>query len=109
MDFKLEALAGSSLNGNPVLANRSYTSDITVAEGTSAVLMSSMSKTESTALSGLPGVAELPGFQSTVTNNNATYDTQELVMIITPHVVRRRHDNLVSPIIMLPAHEEPTL
>ena len=109
MDFKLEALAGSSLNGNPVLNNRSYTSDITVAEGTSAVLMSSMSKTESTALSGLPGLAELPGFQSTLSNQNAEYDTQELVMIVTPHIVRRRHENLVSPVILLPAHEEPAL
>lgn len=110
LDLQLQALTGASLDGNPVLSSRQYTSDITVREGTSAVLMSSMSRTESTALSGLPGLSELPGFfNSVTTNTNAEMDTQELVMVITPHVVRRRRDEAASPMVMLPMHELPVL
>src|SRR5262249_41782119 len=33
LDLKIEALAGGSLNNIPVLANRQYVSDVTVADG----------------------------------------------------------------------------
>ncbi len=107
-DLKLEALSGASLDGNPVLISRQFTSDITTKEGTSTVIASSMSKTESTALSGLPGFTELPGFfDNTLTDNNNQVDTQELVLIVTPHIIRRRRDQLASPMLLLPLHEIP--
>lgn len=86
-DLTLSALAGSSLNNIPVLANRQYTAITAVGIGESALLVSSLSRQESDAITGIPGVSELPGFQST-TNKNSNLDIAELAIVVTPHIVR---------------------
>ena len=43
-DFKITALQGSTLNGLPVLTNESYTADIVVKTGASAMLVSDLSR-----------------------------------------------------------------
>jgi Flp pilus assembly secretin CpaC len=100
LDLKIESLSGSTSDGNPILDSRQMASDITVGEGESALMVSSVSKTESAAMSGIPGLSELPGFQMPVTQN-VEKDTSQLVMVVTPHVVRRRSDLLASPRIAL--------
>jgi Flp pilus assembly secretin CpaC len=97
LDLKIEALAGGALNNIPVLANRQYVSTVTVRDGESAMLASSLSRSESAAVSGLPGLGELPGFQTATGNKVSEYDTSELVLLITPHVVRHRKNNIASP------------
>ena len=95
IDLKIEALAGSALNSIPILASRALTSSVTVAPGQTAVLVSSMSRQEDNAVSGIPGLSELPGFQST-TNKNGELDTSELVITLTPRLVRRGRDRIAS-------------
>lgn len=107
LDMKIESLAGSSLDSIPVLNNRQFTADITVPAATSAVIVSSMSQQESTAVSGLPGLDELPGFQTTASQTREN-DTQELVIILTPHIVRYRQQNPIGPMLLLTEHEVPT-
>jgi Flp pilus assembly secretin CpaC len=96
LDLKIESLTGSTSDGNPILGNREFKSDITVMEGESVLMVSYVSKTESAAMSGIPGLSELPGFQMPVTQD-IQKDTNQLVMVVTPHVVRRRSDLLASP------------
>jgi Flp pilus assembly secretin CpaC len=100
LDLKIESLSGSTSDGNPILDSRQMASDITVGEGESALMVSSVSKTESAAMSGIPGLSELPGFQMPVAED-VEKDTSQLVMVVTPHVVRRRSDLLASPRIAL--------
>jgi len=102
VDLKIEALAGSALNGIPVLASRTLTSQITVAPGDTAVLVSSMSKQESRAVSGLPGLAELPGFQSLTSDDTKNLDTTELVISITPRIVREGKSRIASVPLVFP-------
>lgn len=97
LKLKLEALAGSSINNIPILANRQYTSDITVAEGESTLIASSLSRSESAAVSGLPGLGELPGFQTATADKTTETDSSELVMVITPHIVRHRSNVIAGP------------
>jgi Flp pilus assembly secretin CpaC len=97
VELKIEALTGQSgLGSNPVLTSRYLTSDVTVPEGTAAVLVSSVSKTESAAVDGIPGLGDLPGFQGAA-DRLAEVDSSDLVLTITPHVVRRRANLLYSP------------
>jgi Flp pilus assembly secretin CpaC/tetratricopeptide (TPR) repeat protein len=96
LDLKIESLTGSTSDGNPILGNREFKSDITVMEGESVLMVSYVSKTESAAMSGIPGLSELPGFQLPVTQD-IQKDTNQLVMVVTPHVVRRRSDMVASP------------
>ncbi len=97
LKLKLEALAGSALNNIPILANRLYSSDITVAEGESTLIASSLSRSESAAVSGLPGLGELPGFQTATADKTTETDSSELVMVITPHVVQHRSNATAGP------------
>ncbi|GAC1356329.1 MAG: hypothetical protein NVSMB3_02550 [Acidobacteriaceae bacterium] len=97
LDLKIEALAGGAIDGIPILANRQFVSDITVGDGETALMISSLSKTEATAISGIPGLSELPGFGRTTSDRIAERDTSELVLLITPHVVRRRAGASMGP------------
>ncbi len=96
LDLKLEALGGTSLNNIPILNSRSLTSDVTVRDGETAVLLSTVSKSEAAAVTGLPGLTELPGFP-VPTEQNATRNSSEIIMLITPHVIRHRADTLAGP------------
>ena len=103
LDFKLTALQGSTLNGLPVLTNTSYSADVEVASGASAMLISNMTRQQSNAVTGVPGLSELPGFQST-TNNQTQFDVSSLVILVTPHLLRRRNSEKIGPYIPLPRH-----
>lgn len=98
MDFKIEALAGSSLNGIPVLASRQYASDVTTHDGDTIMLVSAMSEQESAAVSGLPGLSELPGFGGT-TNKQSSRSKSDLVILLTPHIVRSRRKGNTGPLV----------
>jgi general secretion pathway protein D len=88
LDLKIESLGGSSLNSIPILNNRELSSVVTVPAGQTALLASAVSTSEMKDVQGLPGLSEVPGFQGT-TNTNTEKDSSELLITITPHVVRQ--------------------
>ena len=94
---KIEALDVRSLNNIPLLANRQYVSAVTVGDGETALLASSLTRSESAAISGLPGLGELPGFQVATADTTTEKDTSELVILITPHIVRHRSNEAAGP------------
>ena len=77
LNLKIEALAGSSANGIPVLENSQFASDITLEEGDTAMMVSYVSKNQTAAMTGIPGLSELPGFQLP-TEDNTEKDTDQL-------------------------------
>ena len=101
LDLKIEALTGGSINNIPVLANRQFVSDVTVIDGQTALVVSTLNKSETTAVTGIPGLGELPGFQSSVSDKNIETDSSELVLLITPHIVRRRSGIINGPRIVI--------
>jgi general secretion pathway protein D len=103
LDLKIQALQGASLNGLPVLTNRSYTADIRLRHGASALVVGDLSRQESNAVSGTPGLTELPGFSS-LGNTTKEFDVGNIAILVTPHIVRRRHSDLTGPLIPLPHH-----
>ena len=86
LNMKVEALAGSSIDSIPILDNRSLTSTITIPAGQTAMLASLVNTSEVKALTGIPGLSELPGFQGT--DQDRTKTKTELLITITPHIVR---------------------
>ncbi len=96
MDLKIEALAGGALDNIPILANRQLVSDITVNDGETALILSNVTRSEARAINGLPGLSELPGFQS-ATDQTFEKDSSQLVLLLTPHIVRRRSSVVVGP------------
>lgn len=87
LDLKIVALSGSSANGNPILNNRSYSGVVTVRKDSGVVIVSELDKQESRAISGLPGISEIPGLNN-VSDNNKEANSSTLVIVMTPHVLR---------------------
>jgi general secretion pathway protein D len=100
MDLKITALGGSSLNGLPILNNRSYSGVAKVKEGAAIVLVSQVDKEESRALSGLPGLTEIPGLNA-VTDTNVQRNYASLLIVITPHVIRGMQPEGHTPMVRI--------
>jgi len=101
LDLTLSSLGGSSLNGLPLLNNREYNAITSVKTGETSILVSALTRQESNAVTGIPGLSEIPGFQST-TNKDTNLDVGELAIVITPHIVRAVHREASEKMIMLP-------
>ena len=104
LDLKVQALAGSAINQIPILTNRQFTAALDLKDGESALVTSDLSSQEARAVSGLPGLSEIPGLQST-TNKEVQRTNNELVVLITPHVVRLPHASGASQVMLLPTHQ----
>jgi general secretion pathway protein D len=86
LNLKIEALAGGSIDSIPILNNRALTSTITVPMGQAAMLATNINTNEVKALTGIPGLNQLPGFQGT--EQDLEKDSSELLIVVTPHIVR---------------------
>ncbi len=87
IDMKLDALSGETLSGNPVINTRSYKGVVTLKEGEAAVVATEADKSESQAVSGTPGLSEIPGMNN-LTGKDAQKNYATLVIVMTPHVIR---------------------
>jgi type II secretory pathway component GspD/PulD (secretin) len=71
---------------------------VTLKQGEGVVVLSELDKQESRAISGAPGISEIPGL-----NNLTGKDTQKnyatLLIVITPHVIRGTQTAGRSPMI----------
>jgi Flp pilus assembly secretin CpaC/tetratricopeptide (TPR) repeat protein len=87
IDMKIDALAGSSINGNPILANRAYSGVVTLKPGSGIVVVSELDKQESRAISGVPGLSEIPGLNN-LTGIDNEKNSSTLLIVMSPHVIR---------------------
>jgi general secretion pathway protein D len=89
LDLKIEALSGGSISNIPVLNNQQFVSDVTVEDGETTLLVGTITRSQSSAISGAPGLGELPGFQTASSDKTTNTDFSELLLLVTPHVTRR--------------------
>ncbi|HKR33179.1 MAG TPA: hypothetical protein VJT08_22050 [Terriglobales bacterium] len=101
LEFDLDTLAGSSLNNIPVLTNRQYSSVISVHPGNSALLVSALSNQDSRELTGVPGLSDFPG-PGDASNRQHTAEDRELVILLTPHVVRTAYREASGRVLPMP-------
>jgi Flp pilus assembly secretin CpaC len=87
IDLKIDALAGSSLNGNPILDNRAYSGVVTLRQGEGVVVISDLDQQQSRAINGVPGISEIPGLND-LTGVDLQKSFATLVIVVTPHVLR---------------------
>jgi type II secretory pathway component GspD/PulD (secretin) len=87
IEMKIDSLAGSSVNGNPILDNRAYSGVVTLKRGEGVVVVSDIDKQQSRAISGVPGLSEIPGLND-ITGNDTQKNYASLLIIMTPRVIR---------------------
>ena len=101
LQVTLASLAGTSVNGSPIINNRDFITTIQIPDGGTALVTSAVSSTESKSLSGIPGLSELPGFgwtASPVTN----ITSGRLLIVISPHIISATHTRIASKMLFLP-------
>lgn len=87
LDMKIVSLGGSSLNDIPILDNQSFAGVLTLKAGETAVMLSDLSRQESRALNGLPGVSDIPGLED-ISDIARNRNVARLLILVTPSVVR---------------------
>lgn len=93
MEMQLRTLLAQSLNGIPVIANREYKGTISLRDGEPAVVAGAVSHNEQRSLSGIPGLGDVPGLNQIMASNSKETDDDELLIVVTPHVVSNpNHD-----------------
>ncbi len=88
LNFENSSLAGQSLNSIPVINNQSVDQTVRVKEGKTAILAGFLQTQTTNALNGLPGLGQLPGVQWLSSNQNAQNQQTELLILVTPRMVR---------------------
>jgi Flp pilus assembly secretin CpaC len=88
LDFDIKALSGTSINGIPVLSNRSVTQTVRLKEDETTLLMGLLNQQETKSITGLPGLAPLPIVGYAFGRHDDTLTDNELLILITPRRVR---------------------
>jgi Flp pilus assembly secretin CpaC len=86
----VRALTGASSNGVPVISNEEYKGSIRLRDGEPAVLAGEITTNDEQSMSGIPGIAAIPGLNQGLSDNTRMKEDDELLIVITPHVVSNR-------------------
>jgi len=77
-----------STNGIPVISNREYKGGILLKEGEPAVVAGMVTESDQRSLSGLPAISKIPGLGVLTSQQSKQEQDDELLILITPYVVR---------------------
>jgi len=95
MEMKIRSLTGQSFNGVPIISNREFQGTINLKNGETAMMVSYVNQSETRATRGMPGLGQVPGLRWLVDSEHKEKTTDELLILITPHVISSpQHDNL---------------
>jgi Flp pilus assembly secretin CpaC len=97
LQFDIRALAGSSINGIPVLSNRTIEQTIRLHEDESSVLSGIIQSSDIRSISGLPYISATPIVKDLIGANADNSQKTETFIVITPRALR------------LPPHDAPAL
>jgi Flp pilus assembly secretin CpaC len=87
IELQVRSLTGESSNGVPVISNEEYQGNITLKDGEPAVVAGQVSRSDTLAMSGIPGLGYLPMLNQVMVDNTRQSETDELMIVITPHVL----------------------
>jgi Flp pilus assembly secretin CpaC len=88
LEFEIRALAGTSVNGIPVLTNRTLTQTVRLKEDETSLIGGLLNDEETRAISGLPGLAKVPGAGYAFGKRSTSLKDTEFVILITPRRLR---------------------
>lgn len=80
-------IEGTTDTGYPIIANRKVDSTLRAADGQTIVLGGLMRDVDSETLTKIPGLAEIPILGRFFQNKQASHERDEIVFLITPHVI----------------------
>ncbi len=98
-DLQIQGLGAASLNNIPELTSRSFKSNITVNGGEPSVIAGEMSDQELRSTKGYPGIGQVTGLQPVLNSNSNQRIHSQILLIVTPYVVRKPFHNKGSSVL----------
>lgn len=89
MELAIQALGTQPINGIPDILTRSYKGVITVIDGEASGIMGLVTEQESRTVAGLPILSQIPGLSTFLGTNQKNPLHNEIMIVVTPHVVRK--------------------
>ncbi|MGA8618370.1 MAG: type II and III secretion system protein [Candidatus Sulfotelmatobacter sp.] len=90
LELQVRSLTGQSSNGVPVISNQEYKGSIRLRDGEQAVVAGEITTNDQRSMAGIPAVADIPGINFALTDNTRMKEDDELLIMLTPHVVANR-------------------
>jgi general secretion pathway protein D len=91
LELQVRSLTGQSSNGVPVIANQEYKGGIRLNDGETAVVAGEITTNDQLSIAGIPGIASIPLLSQAASDNTRMKEEDELLILITPHVLENRH------------------
>jgi type II secretory pathway component GspD/PulD (secretin) len=91
LELQVRSLTGQSANGVPFLSNQEYKGSIRLRDGEPVVVAGEITTNDQRSMAGIPAVAAIPGLNWAVSDNTRMKEDDELLIVITPHVVANRN------------------
>ena len=88
LEFEIRALAGMSINGIPVLSNRTLSQVVRVKDDETTLIGGLLDAEETRAIAGLPGLANIPDAGYAFGTHNDSLQDTEFMILVTPRRLR---------------------
>jgi Bacterial type II and III secretion system protein/FG-GAP-like repeat len=88
LSFDISSLTSQSFNSIPVISNQSVTQTVRLKENQTAALAGFLESQVTNAITGTPGIVGLPGIGWLGQNQNLQTQDSELLILVTPRMVR---------------------
>jgi type II secretory pathway component GspD/PulD (secretin) len=99
LELSIKTLGASAFAGLPPIITREYKGNITVRDGEAAVVTGALTEQHTKTTSGYPAIGQIP-FLNTFTNaNTKEFFHQEILVVVTPHVLRKPFRDAGSDVI----------
>jgi len=89
LHIQFRSLGATAVNGVPIIENRELASWIVLKNGEPAAIAGMVSESDQRSLGGLPTFSRIPGFGVLTSQHSKQLQDDELLILITPHVVSR--------------------
>ena len=90
LEFEIRALSGNSINGIPVITNRTVSQTVRLRENETSLIAGLLDREETNSLSGIPGFAQIPGLSYAFGVKNKSTTDNELLILVTPRRMKDR-------------------
>lgn len=87
LNLLFRSLGSTNVNGVPIISNREFTGGILLKDGEPAFIAGMVTESDQHSLNGLPLFSRVPGFGLLTSQNSRQEMDDELLILITPHVL----------------------
>ena len=88
LEFETRSLAGSAINGIPVINNQTLTQTVRLKQDETSLVGGFADRETARTLASLPGLGEVPGLAYALQNRNNTNQDTEFFILVTPRKLR---------------------